>query len=203
MNRKDFKSDIEYYFALYLTELKAAGYVDEWVYEKYTWSLSDPIKSEYTHISKRGKISAKTEHLAHKASITADFSVKWSEKAKNVFYLDVNEPIEGRVKDIPFRVDDPDVRISHIETKGSSESRTSSSISFMYKFKWCYQLYNIFIQKIKPYHPTKGLLFGDTFTPVEVVKLERYKRDSKWGRKGQSKIKYKIKTLKEYVQDKT
>jgi hypothetical protein len=134
-----------------------------------------------------------------KASITSDFTIKWSERAKNVFYLDVTEPINSLIRYIPFRVDDPKERISQVETKGSSERTTSSSISFPYKQKWCYQLHNVYIQKIKPFHPLKGLLFGDTFTPKEVIKLERYKRDCKYGKKGNSKIKYDIKTLEEYV----
>ena len=199
----EFKSTIELYFSYYLEELQDNGYIDWWGYESSTYDLSESVSLPYKQYLKSGKIKDKLEHVMHKASITADFTIEWLEKAKNVFYLDVNEPIDymSSVRDIPFRVNGN--LVSEVEIKGSSERTTSSSVSFPYKQKWCYQLYKVYIQKIKPIHPTKGLLFGDTFTPKKVIKEEVYKRDCKWGKKGESKLKYEIKTLDEFIKNNT
>ncbi len=198
-----FKSTIEEYFSYYLNELKDNGFIEWWKYESNTYNLSDSISSIYLQYDKKGNIKEKSESLMREASITSDFTIKWLEKAKNVFYLDRTEPIHymSRIKQIPFRVDNIIDKISQVEIKGSSEASTSSSVSFPYKQKWCYQMYNIYIQKIKPFHPTKGLLFEETFTPLKVMEYEIYKRDCKWGKAGTSKIKYKNITIEQFLQN--
>src|SRR6056297_2838121 len=131
--RCNFKSQVEEYFSYYLEELQEAGYIKEWFYERDTFDLSDSISEPYL-LQGKYKVLEKVEHLLHKASITADFTVVWADKAKNIFYLDRNVPINCNVKDIPFRINNIDVwigqvdSISYIEVKGSHEANTSSSI---------------------------------------------------------------------------
>ena len=198
-----FKSTEEEYFSYYLEDLKEAGYIEWWGYEVSTYILSEPLSLGYLQLDKKGNIKAKMEHLLREATITSDFTIKWLEKAKNVFYLDYSEEINCNVKDIPFRVDSIFDKTSQVEVKGSMEFNTTSSISFPYKQKWCYQLHKVYIQKIKPYHQKDGLLFDKTFTPKKVIELEVYARDCKFGKKGQSKLKYNVKTLKQYAEENT
>jgi hypothetical protein len=195
-----FKSQIEEYFSYYLEELQEAGYVREWFYENDTFELSESVYEPYLQQGKY-KVLEKTEHLLHKASITADFTIVWTDKAKNIFYLDKRIPINCNVKDIPFRVNNMDQLISYIEVKGSHEANTSSSVSFPYKQKWLYDKEGIFIQKIKPFAPKSksGILFQSTFTPKKVIAIERYIRDCKFGRQGDSKLKYDYQTLNQFL----
>jgi|GEM_PF-2407877 hypothetical protein len=195
-----FKSQVEEYFSYYLEELQETGYIREWSYESDTFDLSESVSEPYLQQGKY-KVLEKAEHLLHKASITADFTVVWTDKAKNIFYLDRGEPIDCNAKDIPFRINNMGAPTSYIEVKGSHEANTSSSISFPYKQKWLYDKDDIYIQKIKPFAPkTKsGILFQSTFTPKKVIDIERYARDCKYGRKGDSKLKYNYKTLNQFL----
>ena len=203
--RYNFKSQVEEYFSYYLEELQEAGYISEWFYENDTFDLSDSISEPYL-LQGKYKILEKTEHLLHKASITADFTIVWTDKAKNIFYLDRRVPINCKVKDIHFRLDDGvvDEPTSYIEVKGSHEANTSSSVSFPYKQKWLYFKYGIYIQKIKPFapKPKSNILFQSTFTPKKVIDIERYVRDCKYGRQGESKLKYDYRTLNQFIYEK-
>ena len=199
-----FKSQVEEYFSYYLEELQEAGYISEWFYENNTFDLSDSISEPYL-LQGKYKVLEKTEHLLHKASITADFTIVWTDKAKNIFYLDREVPINCKVSEIPFRISwkahQWPFPISYIEIKGSSEAKTSSSVSFPYKQKWLFWKEGIYIQKIKPFAPKKksGILFQSTFTPKKVIDIERYVRDCKYGRQGESKLKYDYKTLNQFI----
>lgn len=195
-----FKSQVEEYFSYYLEELQEAGYVREWSYESDTFVLSESISKPYLQQGKY-KVLEKTEHLLHKASITADFTIVWTDKAENIFYLNRNKPINCSVKDIPFRITNIDPPTSYIEIKGSHEANTSSSISFPYKQKWLYDKEGIFIQKIKPfaYKSKSGILFQSTFTPKKVISIEKYTRNCKFGRKDESKLKYNYKILNQFL----
>lgn len=196
----EMKSHIELYFSWWLDELKREGFIKEWWYEEYTFPLAEQIKVPYKKQLKT-KVKEEEEIILERASCTADFTIVWSEKAKNIFYLDRNEPLKGGVRDIPIRLSDPDKLISHIETKGNNESSTSSSISFPYKQKWVYQKYGAFIQKVKPfsYKVNKNILFQSTFYPAKVLETEVYKRNCKFGKQGESKIRHKTTTLKQFL----
>jgi hypothetical protein len=199
-NIYNFKSKEEEYFSYYLDELKLAGYIDEWYYEKDTFNLSESVSLPYLTFSRK-KIIEKYEFILHKASITADFTIRWNKKAENIFYLNPVIPIVFKIKDIPFRINSQDV--SYVEIKAEYEGNTSSSISFPYKQKWLYSKYGIYIQKIRPfsYTKTKGILFQNTFTPEIVIGKEIYYKNCKGGKTGESKLKYNIKSLKNFITD--
>ena len=197
------KSKEELYFSYYLEELKDAGFVKEWSYESDTFKLSDSISLPYCTNSKKG-VLAKEEHILRKSSLTADFTICWNfNKSKNIFVLHPGEPISINVKLIPFRIGiiSEDEVYSYVEVKASNEIRTSSSISFPYKQKWVYDKYGIYVQKIKPFHPTKksNILFQNTFTPMNVIRQEVYKIKCPGGNVGDSKLKYPVRTLQDYL----
>lgn len=208
MIRNCFKSDIEYYFYLYCSELKEAGFIKKFSYETSTFQLCEPYKRDYLFQGKK-KIVKKSEHFLQKSSITADFTIEWDDSAENIFYLRHTKPITCLVKNIPFRLFNEHVQMSLIETKGMVESRTSSSISFPLKQKQLLKDQDIYIQKIKPYSSYgKGCLFEMTFTPKKVLKEERYSRNGSYKRKGkksfqykkgESKIKYADRDLNEFL----
>jgi hypothetical protein len=195
-----YKSFIELYFSFYLTELQKSGFIEEWWYERDKFDLSEPVKWRYSKQLKKGIVEAE-EHILQASSITPDFTVHWANKSNNIFFLDSMNPITN-VKIVPFRLGFTTRNIkllsqelySFIETKGNSESSTSSSISFPYKCKWCYQKHGVYIQKIKPLQ-----LFQTTFTPDKVCEIEHYKRDCRFGTKNSSKLKYIPKSLQEYL----
>ena len=103
MDKGQYKSKEELYFMYYLDQLKAHEYVKKWGYEVSTFDLTDPYKREYTKQLKT-KTKVVEEHLIAKSSITADFTIHWTPKAINVFYLDSEIPVESASK-IPFRTE--------------------------------------------------------------------------------------------------
>lgn len=195
----EFKSKEEQYFYYYCLELKETGFIKNVFYEKATFNLCAPYSRSYLQKTARG-VKEMSESLLEKSSLTADFTIEWAEQAKNIFYLDSSTPISCKVKDIPFRLCSPDVLISHIETKAVHEFGTSSSISFPYKQKQVLKDYSIYIQKIKPFS-AKGekCLFEKTFTPKMVIAEEVYQVNTKQGKKGESKLRYEVKTLEEFL----
>jgi hypothetical protein len=177
--KKIFKSNIEEYFSYYLEELKDRGFIKEWFYEKDTFDLSESISKVYLEAGKKKSLK-KSENLMHKASITADFTIIWDNSAENIFYLNREKPISVKIKRIPFRLSYNDYKLeSLVETKGSFESTTSSSISFPYKQKWLYFISRIFIQKVRPFKNSiqSDILFQNTFTPKKVINSELYRRN--------------------------
>lgn len=202
-DRYTYRSFIELYFSYYLNELKESGFVENWWYEVDTFKLSDPIKGTYFKELK-SKVKVEEYHLLREASLTADFTIKWNINSVGLFLFWPIKLIQCKITDIPFHIGklaNDNVLWSYVETKGNNESSTSSSISFAYTQKWVYQLHGIFIQKIKPfgYKRQRKILFQDTFTPKKVIELEVYVNDCKWGKRGESKLHYPVRTLEEYL----
>lgn len=202
---EDFKSTTELYFHLYCEELKEAGFIKDFHYELSGFPLTGKYARKYTVQGKR-KVLHKEEHLLNVSTITADFTIEWTKKAENLFYLNASIPIHCKVKEIPFRLvtEKNDYLFSCLEIKPAKEMfNSASSVSFPYKQKFLQDKHNMFIQKIKPFDPKNGLLFQDTFTPKEVIRLEVYKVNSGLNKKGDSKLKYNIKTLEEFLNEKS
>ena len=200
----NFKSNLELYFYYYLKELEEYGFVTNVGYEISTFILTKPYTREYLFQGKK-KVLLKSEHLLHKSSITSDFTFDFLPKAEGIFYIGKN-PIKCLAKEIPFRLANEDISNLQclVEVKSVQErSATSSNISFPYKQKFCLEKYNKLIYKVKPYSSQgRGCLFEQTFTPARVLKHERYLKNCKYGLKGESKIKFNIKTLKQYLNEK-
>jgi len=198
-----FKSFIELYFAYYLQELQDSGYIKEWAYEKLCFILTEPYSRQYKKQLK-SKVKTEEEFLLSKSSIQEDFYIEWDKKAENIFYLNPNIPIKKPVKKIPFRLSTKDVSnklITLVETKGFNSSAVSSNTSFPYKQKFLLYKEGLYIQKVYPfsYKKSKKTLFRDTFMPDRVLQSETYINTTVYGKKGDSKIKYPVKTLSEFI----
>ena len=198
------KSKEEYYFSLYLDELIVNGFVESYGYENNTFNLTPKVSSTYKNLSKTNKISIKEEFLLHPSTYTPDFTIIWTEKAKNIFYLDRNIPTRNK-KIIPFRLACNDRLISYIEIKAENTFRYNASgdISFQVKQKMVYAIEKAYIQKIKPFINKKNskCLFCNTFTPQVVVGMEIYKRNTAFASKGQSKLKYVNTDLNKFLKN--
>jgi hypothetical protein len=196
-----FKSPLELYFYFYVKELEEYGFLTNISYETSTFELTKPYSRDYLQQGKK-KLMTKSEHIFQKSSITSDFTFDFLPKAEGIFYIG-NNPINCLAKEIPFRLADEDgidlqclVEVKSIQMRSS----TSSNVSWPYKAKFCLREHNKLIYKIQPYSPQgRNCLFEKTFTPKNVLKLEVYKKNCKFGGKGDSKIKYQTRTLGEFL----
>lgn len=197
----EFKSDLELFFFLYLQELEEYGFVANIGYETSTFMLSEPYVRKYL-VNGKKKVLEKSESLLQKSSITSDFTFNFLSKAEGIFYIGGN-PINCLAKDIPFRLstEDPTNLECLVEVKSvQMRSATTSNVSFPYKQKACLVLHGKLVFKVQPYSPQgRGCLFEKTYTPAKVFKHERYKVNCAHGRKGTSKIKFKTRTIVEYL----
>lgn len=194
-----FKSDLEYQFCLYLEQLQEAGFIQEFGYETVKFQLSPSVHSYYMKQLKT-KIKEEKEFLMRENTYQPDFPIKWSEKAKNVFYLNRDVPITCKVTDIPFRLSKDSVfvgeenLITFAEVKPKFEGKLKSSTEFMLIQKQLWQDKGIFVQKIQP-----EVLFKQTFVPDKLIASNVYQKQSKFGTKGSSKYKFYVRDLQEYL----
>lgn len=202
LNNYKFRSFLEYYFALWLNELQERDYIKKWTYEETTFPLFDGLKLPYLKkLKTKNKIV--DEHIFDVASFTEDFCIYWEFKSENIFYLNHAIPVTKNVSEIPFRLGDGKTLITYVDVKSTNASTTSSSVSYPYKAKWVYQKYGILIHKIYPFSlgktDYKKCLFYQTFFPKKVIEEQVYIKSGKWGRVGDSKLKFPVKTVDEYL----
>ncbi len=194
-----FKSELEYNFCLYLEQLQEHGFIQEFGYETVKFELSPSVYSYYTRQLKT-KIKEEEEFLMRENTYQPDFPIKWSEKSKNLFYLDRDVPIICKITDIPFRLSKESVIVgeenltSFIECKPKFEGKLNSSKEFPLIQKQLWQDKKIFIQKIKP-----EILFKETFVPDKLIASHRYKVNTKFGTKGDTMYRFPVRTLQEYL----
>lgn len=194
-----YKNNEELYFSYYLDELKEQGLIESYEYEPESFLLSDEITFNYTKttvLKTKTKVENKTKALLHKHSYTPDFVIKPSSKGNgiNIFGWNLEEfPLfitSGKVGEYAR---------SYIDVKGAFSKNLSTSVTFPLNQKWMYQKYGIYVQKIKPFD-----LFKQTFMPKLVIEEMKYKRDyikkgKLLAKKGDSKLDYKPKTIKEWI----
>jgi len=182
----NWRSTEEEYFSYYLDELKERDFVKEWYYESSTFTLSDGVSFNSSVISQA-------------KSITSDFTIKWN-LDNNPFISTCSTSLKKAKKQdvkkaifLVYSKDCTNEDMSYIEIKSPFEKSVSSSYSFPYRQSWLLQKEDIFIQKVIP---RGNNLFHFTFTPKKVQGLEVYSIKSK---KGQSKIKWSVRNLDEYL----
>jgi hypothetical protein len=191
-------NDEERYFSYWLDELIEAGYVTK-KYEQKSYVLTDEVKAIRSWDTKRGPKSEEFT-LIPEHSYTPDFEFVFSDKSKNLFYHDQLGGYEYR----PFFYCDnwPIPGKCCIDIKGAFVQQFNSAITFPDRQAMLWQRHQIYVQKVIPFDLSgkKKTLFSLTFTPKKVIEELVYKTDKqgKW-KKGDSKIKWKVKTLEEYV----
>lgn len=190
-----FKSELEYQLCLYLEQLQEAGFIKEFGYETVKLDISPSVYENYLTQLKT-KVRQDSEFLMRENTYQPDFVVVWEECSKNLFYLDREVPITCKVTDIPFRLafHTNTNLTSFLECKPLFEGNLNSSKEFTIIQKWLYQDKGVFVQKIKPEN-----LFKETFVPDKLIVSNVYQKQSKFGTRGSSKYKFKVRTLEEYL----
>lgn len=181
-------SEEEVFFLWYLEELQEAEYVDKFTSKPHSFKLSDKVVLNFVQ---QGKKSSKTvpKTLLHDHIYTPDFEIVWTKKADRVFTASGGNFLGLK---IPFYTDG---NYSCIEVKPEFDHKAMQRF-FSLNQKWVYNSKGIFVQKIIP-----NKIFAATFTPKKVVEASKYKKDipSRGIKAGDSKIKWPVKTLKQFV----
>lgn len=192
-----FTNTQEEYFYYWLEELEKEGYVKNITYNSNSFNLNDSLSVNYKKITGK-KTEIKELKLIKERSYTPDFIFEFTEKAKGIFYFEENED-----KKI-FPLISKDKKI-YVDTKGEYTKHYSSTITFGDRQAMMWYKHQIYVQIIKPFiKDGKKCLFEQTFVPSKVLKKEKYLKDipNKNIKKGDSKIKFDVKTLNEFISQK-
>lgn len=174
MGQFNLASKEEKTFLEYAKELEEEGYVEEILYEPFSFVLSDPVDRLRKHI------------------YTPDFVLVWNKCAEGLFYRPYGTP---KPTYLPIGQSTPDGNIvSYIEVKGSHDFKNMERLSKL-NIKWTHQMYNLYINIVKPHHE-KGLL-SKTFTPQKVIEDVV----TRGARKGKFRYKWNPVKLNDYVQN--
>jgi hypothetical protein len=195
-----FDSSQEEYFYYWLEELYNAGYVDYIVKDRKSFVLNNPLSVNIIKVKKtktKSTSSNKQLDLIKERTYTPDFIFSFAEKAKGIFFYEENQeenifPVFNNLHQV------------YVDNKGEYTRHYSSSITFGDRQAMMWDKHKIYIKIIKTYiKEGKKCLFQQTFTPKKVLQKEVYLKDipNKNIKKGDSKIKYKIKTLNEFINE--
>jgi hypothetical protein len=195
-----FDSKEEEYFYAWLLELYNIGYID-WIYpNKKTYCVINETLS-----TRMAKLKTKDKYelfiLTKKREYTPDFIFKFNPKAYKIFYHDSKGGYENR----PYYYCNNNRGIIYIDVKGGFNGNRKSDMIFPDRQSAMVEKFNIYVQKVIPYalgkkYINKETLFKKTFTPQIMINTEVYLNDrkNKW-KKGDSKLKYKVTKLNEYL----
>jgi len=197
----------EDYFEWWLEEAKEAGFVKGWK-RANTVTLAPAASIPFTKYMKT-KTTEVEKHLYHSLEYTPDYRV--------VFSLDTAEGIlcsnlfEQNSKDKPaffLSMRDNFQEVSYVDVKPDRFSRQASpsSVTFPIMQKLMWYVHNTYVQKVVLYPATNTqgknkTLFTQTWTPKKLLEHPDwvYKKDCKFGKKGESRIKWPIRTVEEFL----
>lgn len=192
-----FRSDEEAYVYWYFSELKTKGFVSDIEYEV------ESIKLGKDHfIEKNRYLKTKVERGFHKLvgerEYTYDFRITWTNKAREIFFRNVNDLFNPDVYFLTNLEDGKEVSL--IEVKATHDP-TNSAREARTKIAWVWFQHQRYVQLVIPVPQVKGprkvvspasALFNATFVPL------RYFTTDGGGRR--RKINFEAKTLDEYIQ---
>ena len=187
MKKYDYRSQEEKEFSYYLKELQDAGLIEGYTYEEVKFELTPKVTFPYikeTQLKTKLKKENKVKVLLNGSTYTPDFIINFEPKSAHF----ANTPVK-----FPLFITSRSTLTCYVDVKASF-GKKASDIRFPDRQKQMYNVHRIYIQKIVPRE-----LFEQSFTPVKVIAEEVYKRDCKWGKKGECKLKYKPITLKEWL----
>lgn len=182
-----FDSKEEEYFYWYLQELQKAGFIEEIIPQYPVIPLSDKKEHEvYKPLKRKTKFFNKT--LLQEHIYTPDFTIVWAQKGFQLFVSHADTYKEEKTPFLLYITHFDKIKgklVSIIEIKPSFDKYNMTKM-FIVNQKWVYEKYGYFVQLVKPEE-----LFKKTFTPARYIWT-----DSGSGRR---KIKFKVRTLKEYL----
>lgn len=188
MNREQFDTDDEYFFALYLQELKEAKYIAYWKHEPYHLELTDGLKNMYdkkTILKTKTKLERKEQIILAPSVYTPDFHIVWEKISYNVF----NQSLFHNTKIVAPFISYTDLKkqISVVELKPIYDSGNMTRL-FRNNQKFIWDKHKVYVNLFL------GLddLFDKTFTPEEYKLTPKTKKPRK--------LKYIPKKLIEFLQ---
>jgi len=202
-NIADFDSKEEWYFSLWLYELAKTEMIHHANYHPKSFNLSDKITLSFD-LKMASKVKTKDYHLFANHSYSADWSIYWTEKARNIL-IPGEQPLNKSPKEFPFFVqwsESKKLFFSVIDIKGSfAGPHNNSAVTFPLNQKWVYDKYKIYIQKIVliPRITNKGkiipthTLFTQTFLPRRLLTTDSSGANRKLG--------FKYILLEEFLQN--
>lgn len=168
-------SDGEIHFIMWMEELKQNGYIKEYKRGE-SILLSNSVTNNYVQqLKTKSKPCHHTILMGH--SYSWDFTIEWTELGLQYFVNRFGEKWEK-----PFLINSKSM--SFIECKPPFDFQNMSRLAVL-NIKWVWEKCQIFIQMVK-----NEELFEKTFTPKQHLITKSGKP---------RKIKYKIKTLEEYL----
>lgn len=195
-----FDSEDEKLFWHWLEELLVLDLV-EVKPDRQTFSLNEPLSVKIKVVSKAKKFSLREENkdLLKVKTYTPDFIFKF--KHPNLSYLVNTSSINQSFTPL-FTSSDG---WCYVDVKGAFTRNLSSSTTFPDRQVMLYQKHGIYVNKVICHNSkdtnTKGsCLFKMTFVPDSFIDFSLRKRNGKNGELiGESKIKYDVKTIKDFV----
>lgn len=178
-------SNEEFYFEEWIKELVVAEFIISYELQ-YCINIFHPT---YSTLADGTKIL-----MTRKLDYCSDFKIIWAPKAKEIFFFTEQSPNNTSL--LYAHYDEiQGYYFSLIDTKGSfTTSRNASDITFPIVQKVLYNIFNLYVQPIKPLCPKNGW-FKLTFTPKSFLTTPKTNKPKK--------IKWEIKTLDNYVRDKS
>ncbi len=186
-------SDDEKYIGWYFQELKEAGIIIDFNRSK-SYELNKPLKDFYIEVKvliTKTKDIKKEQTLIPIKVYTPDFDVFWDYKLSEKFQQSIVD-IGNRKLTKCFITQG---NLSVVEVKPIFDQNNMTRL-FKTNQAIIWDKYGIYVNLI-----TYQELFEATFTPLKyIIEEGTYKKNSKHGNKGDNKIKWKVKTLQEYLE---
>lgn len=165
---EDLQSMEELYFLWWLCDLKDYGYVEDAWYEDDVFVLGKGYDKIYEKQMKT-KTKRLNETVIPQNIYTPDFKIKWTEKARGVFYEDLvskNKLMHGRRANYMIGED----LVSYIEIKPDFDFNNMTRYVKI-KINWLFQSHGVYVNLVKV--PS---LFKSTFTPERYILTDNNKK---------------------------
>ncbi len=174
-------------------------YFEYWVDDLIKNNIVESIERAYPiTITERKSLmlKGKEKFLLHPLTYEADYVLKFTGKAFDIGLADyiASRSYYHNNKKALFLSSSKTFIVEVKPDNMFKRKQNTSDISFAIKQKVLYHFMNTFINKIKI--PD---LFIKTFTPEKYIANQIYQKTTKYGRKGTSKIKFKVRTIGEWL----
>ncbi len=186
-----FDSAEEWYFSWWLDELKEAGFVIKYERQKPTFTLSEKIEKTVVKQHKTKKKEVK-QTLFQECTYTPDFTIEFTIKALLLFIDNLNWITTKAELLYNWRECDKikdNIWTVYADVKPLFTLEHSKAQVFSIIQKWMYQKHEIYVNKV-----IYQKLFEKTFTPKKYLLTEKTKQPRK--------IKWEVRTLQEFVNEK-
>jgi hypothetical protein len=196
-------SEEEVWMAMWLDELKGAGYVDHWYKETKSIKVFPAVTFPYikvTELKTKIKRETKTFTLLQDLEYTPDFYVQWSARAEGLFYSELGNGNMGIDPNNWFFIN-RDHGEGWIEVKPNfDQNGKTAKFSIIQKILW--NTRGLFVDLIQP-----EKLFQATFMPKAAMPAFKYLRAPTGKNKGKKgpgdwKTDYVPTTLNEFLKGK-